>query len=151
MSHKHTTSVESVGSSLTSLSSASSRASLTSVISVREDTFKEAVNDLKAGDIPLSELIETAVVLINTIASNEEKNTFEYSKSKLNLHTVLQAMLDHAEGCGGQDGKRYTASAIYLCSVEDDPDNEKTLLMLRDLAITWVSHLLFICRCQLNH
>lgn len=51
-------------------------------------------------------------------------------------------MLLDADACGGEDGTDYAASSIITCIVEDDPNGEETLDMLRDLAITWV---LFIC------
>jgi hypothetical protein len=156
MSHKHNlNSSESIDSSsessLTSLSSTSSLrlSSLSSVISVRDDVFKQTVNDLKTGPTLLQILVKTAETLIDTIANNEQANTFKYNGITLKLNAVLAAMLHHGEECGGIDGKRYTASAISLCAVQDDTDEEKTLQMLRDLAQTWVSHLLFICERQL--
>lgn len=134
--------------SLSSLSSTSSLASLSSVVSVHDDVFKEAVDKLKTGLIPLQFLVETAVALINMIATHEEENVFEYTGSTLKLDAVLHAMLHHAEGCGGIGGMRYTASAICSCTVRDEPD-ESTLFMLHDLAKTWVSHSLFICECRI--
>ncbi|KAF5378139.1 hypothetical protein D9615_007526 [Tricholomella constricta] len=135
------------------LDSTRSKSSLTSsfaffpsIISLRSGVFTEAVNNLKTSSTPLPRLVETATALISTIAAHERKNVFEYNGFKLELHAVLQAMLDNAESCGGQDSKRYTASAICLCTIVlDDPDNGNTLYMLRELAITWVTHLLFVC------
>ncbi|KAF5378070.1 hypothetical protein D9615_007499 [Tricholomella constricta] len=149
MTHTQTSSIDSMCSSLSFPSSSSSP--LSSVISVRDEAFKAAVDDLKTGPRSLQSLVETATALIDTFAANEQENTFDYNGSKLQLHDVLRAMLYHAEGCGGQGGNRYTASAICLCAVHDDPDNEKTLQMLRDLAKTWVSHLLFIFHITAFH
>jgi len=148
MSHKYTSSIDSSTSSLTSLSSTSSFASLHAVTSVRNAPYKEAVEDLKTGPTPLQSLVETATALIDMLAANEQKNIFEYNGSKLNLDAILRAMLHHAEGCGGETGERYTASAICRCAIRDDPENEQTLQMLHDLAKTWVSRLLLICKCQ---
>ncbi|KAF8885588.1 hypothetical protein BD779DRAFT_1532590 [Infundibulicybe gibba] len=148
MAHKHTSSTSSAASSLTTLSPSSS---LSSIVSVRGEVFKEGVEDLRSGDAPLSALVGAATTLIDIIAANEEKNTLEFGGSTLKLDAVLRAMLDHAEGCGGKDGKRYTASAISLCAVQDDPNHEKTLVMLHDLGKTWVSHLLFIFRADASH
>ncbi|KAF5378138.1 hypothetical protein D9615_007524 [Tricholomella constricta] len=130
----------------TSSSFTSSFTSFPSVISVRSLAFTEAVNNLKTSSTPLPRLTETATALISTLAAHERKNTFEYNGFRLELHAVLQAMLDNAESCGGQASKRYTASAICRCAILDDPDpdNVKTLHMLRELAITWVTHLLFV-------
>ncbi|KAF5378191.1 hypothetical protein D9615_007500 [Tricholomella constricta] len=150
MYHKQTSSIDRTSSSLRSLSS-TSLWPLSSVISVRDEAFKAAVDDLKTGPTPLQRLVETATTLIDTIAAHEEENTFNYNGSKLQLHAVLWAMLYHAESCGGQGGKRYTASAISLCDIHDDPDSEKTFLMLRDLVTTWVSHLLFIFHTTASH
>jgi hypothetical protein len=91
-------------------------------------------------------LVETATALIDMISNNEHRNTFEYNSSMLKLHTILSVMLHHTEGCGGIDSKCYTASSICLCAIQNDLDNEQTLQMLHDLAKTWVSHLLFVCK-----
>ena len=134
MSHNHTSSVDSTTSSLTSLSS---------VTSVRDEPFKEQVNNLKTGPIPLSSLVENATNLINKLADNNQKNNYTYGGSTLQLHAVLREMLRHAGDCGGEYGRRYAASAICACAIGDDPDTPQ---MLHDLAETWLSHLLFICK-----
>ncbi|KAF8342439.1 hypothetical protein F5887DRAFT_357699 [Amanita rubescens] len=59
-------------------------------------------------------------------------------------------MLAHAESCGGENGKRYTATAICACVHEKRWNSPETLQALHGLALTWVTHLLFVFRCG-NH
>jgi hypothetical protein len=139
MSCKYASSVDSTTYSLSSLSA---------VTSVRDETFKKQIDDLKKGPTPLPTLVGTATKLINILAADEKNNNYKYGGSTVKLHAVLLAMLDHAENCGGEDGKRYTAAAICLCAVLDDPENKMTLQMLRDLSEFWISHLLFICKYE---
>ena len=121
-------------------------ASLSSVTSVRSQAFKEHVDNIKTGQTALDALVKAANTLVDELASNEEKNTYKYGGSTLKLHPVLRAMLVHADGCGGKQGTRYTAAAILGCVVNDNSESADTLQMLHDLAVTWISHLLFICK-----
>ncbi|KAF9507273.1 hypothetical protein BS47DRAFT_1321384 [Hydnum rufescens UP504] len=57
-------------------------------------------------------------------------------------------MLFYAFECGGEGGKRYTASAICACRRED---NDVTLAYLQSLASTWLSHLLFVFKANGSH
>jgi hypothetical protein len=133
---------QSSGSSFSSLSS------LSSVTSVREEPFKEHIHNIKTGPTALETLVENATFLIYKLAENEEKDVYQYGGSTVKLHAVLRAMLVHADGCGGEQATRYTAAAIWGCVVNDDVQSADTLQMLHDLAETWVSHLLFICKCK---
>lgn len=114
----------------------SSVSSLTSVSSVREEPFKEHVRDIKTGPTALETLVEHATFLIDKLAANEEKDTYQ-GGSTVQLHAVLRAMLVHADGCSGKQGTRYTAAAIWACVVQDDTESADTLQMLHDLAETW--------------
>ena len=98
-------------------------------------------------DLAINDLEERANSLIGTLADDRHKeyNTLPYVQTDLKLHLILKAMLAHAEGCGGKAGKRYTVSAICACH-EGEYDSEATLAGLQDLATTWLSHPLFVCK-----
>lgn len=115
-----------------------------STASVMSETFVEILSDWHAENMSLVSKVSTANSLVKKLAPNS-KNIFNYGGFTLPLHGVLEAMLFYADACGGERGTNYAASKIIACIVENDPDGEKTLDMLRDLAITWVTHLLFIC------
>jgi len=96
-------------------------------------------------------LLKMANALIDELARNEEKDVYIYGGSTLNLHLVLLAMLFHADGCGGEHGTRYVTAAVLACVINDDAESGDTLQMLRDLALTWVSHLLFVFKANRSH
>ena len=126
---------ETTGDGSTSFSSDSSQISTRSIETVIQS------------EKPLSHLVEQAEKLIATLASHKTYNQLPYGdreiKAKIKLHLILESMLHYAHDCGGEGGKRYTAAAIYVCCRED---GEQTLGFLQDLAATWLSHLLFVCK-----
>jgi len=148
-SHERTLSNE----SLTSLPSdeeviRSADASFSSDASHVSTRSEEFMNDVK-GIIdcvkPLKELMIRAEKLVEKLSDSEEFNKLPRGspQTNLKLDRVLTAMLFHAYDCGGEGGKRYTASAICACGSNDD---DTTLRYLQSLGTTWVSHLLFVCK-----
>jgi hypothetical protein len=151
MSHDRTLSVDTQASTGSEGSNESSITPLSSPLSVCDQSFIEHVDKLKNEPMNTTDaLVELATTLIANLAANDEHNNFRFSNSTLELHGVLREMLAHAQDCGGAAGRRYTAAAICSCAVGDDPTSEGTLEMLADLARTWVSHLLFICKWEQN-
>ncbi|KDQ51727.1 hypothetical protein JAAARDRAFT_496715 [Jaapia argillacea MUCL 33604] len=51
-------------------------------------------------------------------------------------------MIYHAEGCGGDRGRRYTACAVTVCGRKHN--REDRFHLLRRLGETWLSHVLFV-------
>ena len=149
-SHERTASDE---SALTSLSSGESTtgdanasfSSDSSQISARSSQFTLEVETVIESPITLTHLVDRATELIAKLASNEDYNKplFSPPKSKIKLDRILTSMLHYAYDCGGEGGKRYTASAIYSCHRKDD---KETLGYIQSLATTWLSHLLFVCK-----
>jgi hypothetical protein len=134
-------------SDLTSLSSDSSRSlSLTDISSERSleavttPEFQAECDAIQNGPTELKELVHEAKLRIESLRSHSLPHILEYEQNNLRLDLVLLAMLAHANECGGDRGTRYTASSILACDKDSDP--RKTLL---DLAITWFTHLLFLC------
>src|SRR5262245_60049351 len=131
----------------TASSHASSDGSVSSVISVRSELYKEKVKGLKEGPASLRSLAETATNLISRLKASKQ-NIYAHAGVDIKLDGLLSAMLEHVEGCCGNAGKGYSTAAIALCVVNDDEGSEDTLHMLRDLAETWISHLLYVCKCE---
>ncbi|KIL66743.1 hypothetical protein M378DRAFT_160219 [Amanita muscaria Koide BX008] len=127
-------------------SSAASTLSNASVITVTEN-FQKRYTEIDSKKLPLHELVSHAECFIDELGSEQGKDEIGYRGEKFQAHGVLRAMHEHAEGCGGEYGKRYTATAICAC-VKDKQDGEETLDALHDLAATWVSHFLFIFKCR---
>ena len=114
-------------------------------ISTRSEEFINDVKDIIDGPTPLGDLMIRAQKLVAKLSSSEEFNKLPPGspQTNLKLDRVLTAMLSHAFDCGGENSKRYTASAICACGSKDD---NTTLLYLQSLGSTWVSHLLFVCK-----
>ena len=114
-------------------------------ISTRSEEFINDVKDIIDGPKSLEELVIRAEKLVAKLSSSEEFNKLPPGspQTNLKLDRVLTAMLFHACDCGGEGGKRYTASAICACASNDV---DKTLPYLQSLGTTWVSHLLFVCK-----
>ena len=114
---------------------------------VRSSEFIQDVETIIQSEKLLSHLVEQAEKLIATLASHKTYNQLPYGdreiKAKIKLHLILESMLHYAHDCGGEGGKRYTAAAICVCCRED---GDQTLGFLQDLAATWLSHLLFVCK-----
>jgi len=150
MSHSSKSSIDSThsarstDSALTALSS-SSAASSASAITILTADFKQRYAEVDNKNLPIIQLISQAERLINALGASNLDNVIEYESVKVQADKVLQAMLAQAESCGGENGKRYTATAICACVHEKQWNNPETLQALHDLALTWVSHLLFVC------
>ena len=150
MSHSSKSSIDSThsarstDSALTSLSS-SSTTSRASAITILTDDFKQRYAEVDNKNLPIPQLVSQAERLIRALGASNLDNVIEYESVKVQADTVLEAMLAQAEGCGGEHGKRYTATAICACIHEKRWNSPETLQALRALALTWVSHLLFVC------
>ena len=88
----------------------------------------------------LDKLTARAKKIVEDFATNEH-NTLKYKKSTIGINKIMNAMLAHAEDAGGEGGKRYVASAIVACLDDGGMNPEK----ITALAVTWLTHLLFIC------
>ncbi|KXN86444.1 hypothetical protein AN958_10100 [Leucoagaricus sp. SymC.cos] len=140
MPHKPSQSLDSTASSLTSLSSEAS-------VELYENKLRPTIDTISKSDVTLQELVDAAEKIVNERFASDSKSTFKYKKGddeiSVQLDKVMVAMLAGAEECGGESGQRYVASAILACSKEED-----VVEALASLSITWLTHLLFICRFQ---
>ena len=105
--------------------------------------FQAECDAIQNGPTELGNLITEAKCRIESLESQSLRHVLEFGQNKLRLDHVLQAMLATAHECGGERGTRYTANAILTCDKDGD-----TRQLLIDLAITWVTHLLFLCESQ---
>jgi hypothetical protein len=114
-------------------------------ISIQSSKFTQAVEGVIKSAIKLTDLVDQAMKLTVTLASHKEYNKPLRAppKVRIKLDRILTSMLYYAYDCGGEGGKRYTASAIYSCRRQD---NKETLENLQSLATTWLYHLLFTCK-----
>jgi len=140
MSHNRNDSLDSI-TSLSSLTSISSRASVETY-----ESLKDEIADVEHSQADLQELVRDAEKIINEKFAPDPQHTYTYQKGNktvsVNLDEVMKAMLENAEECGGDDAKRYVASAIVACSRRED-----VVETLAALGVTWLTHLLFICQC----
>ncbi|KAF9505838.1 hypothetical protein BS47DRAFT_487664 [Hydnum rufescens UP504] len=124
----------------------------TSQTSTRSSEFTQEVEDIIGNSIPLPNLEEQAQSLIKELGSHPVYNQLSYGDSeiraRIKLDRILYSMLFYAYECGGDGGKRYTASAICACRREN---NDVTLAYLQSLASTWLSHLLFVFKANGSH
>jgi hypothetical protein len=123
-------------------------ASNSSEISTRSSLFRDSVQNIIAGNTPSLDLVGKAKDMISNLSSHNVYNRVgtEYTSSNMfdvKLHRILESMLNYAGECGGENGLRYTAAAIFACYQQDD---EETLKYLQSLATTWLSHLLYVCK-----
>jgi hypothetical protein len=136
-------------SSKSSIDSASNTSSSTtsraSAIIILADDFKQRYGEIDNKNLPIPQLVSQAERLIRALGASTLNNVIEYENVKVQADKVLEAMLAHAESCGGENGKRYTATAICACVDEKRWNSPETLHTLHDLALTWVTHLLFVC------
>ncbi|RDB17756.1 hypothetical protein Hypma_001070 [Hypsizygus marmoreus] len=110
---------------------------------IRSDSFNETVHDMETGSNS-NELLVGYAKSLHEILAASDKDVFHFGGSQLKLHPVLREMLAHAYICGGVNGTRSTASIIVGCVRGGDPKSDATIDMLRNLAISWVSHFLFV-------
>ena len=125
--------------------------SLSSLTSISSDSFiktydslKEQITSIKNSEIHLQQLTNDAEKIINETFAPHPKSTFIYKKAStpltIQLDNVMNAMLVHAEESGGEEAKRYVASAIVACG-----QKEHMIEALEAVGVTWLTHLLFIC------
>jgi hypothetical protein len=116
-------------------------------VELYEERLKPGIDTIRKSQTSLQELISAAEKIIEKFAP-ESRSTFKYKKDSeeisVELDKVMIAMLACAEECGGESGKRYVASAILTCSLEED-----VVAALAALGTTWLTHLLFICQSYL--
>ncbi|KAF8956807.1 hypothetical protein BDZ97DRAFT_1737811 [Flammula alnicola] len=147
MAHNQNDSLNSL-SSLTSVTTLSSRASVKAY-----EELKEYIAGIEQGQIKLPELVDAAEKIVSEKFAPHPQKTYVYKKASekvsVNLDAVMRAMLAHAEGCGGEGGKRYVASAIVACGKKGD--DEAVVAALTALGITWLTHLLFIFKTSRSH
>jgi len=114
---------------------------------------------IEEGDNSTKSLISSAKEIIKEFSTRPESDrVFTYGIGKdgedcpsLNLDKVLSAMVTYSRGCGGDEGQRYVASAILACREKEGGETgagSKHLTvweLVRAIAITWVTHFLFVC------
>ncbi|KAK7690767.1 hypothetical protein QCA50_005866 [Cerrena zonata] len=105
--------------------------------------YQAQVSDLIDGDQPTDELIQVASQFIDTFSTTEENN-FTHHKTNICLDRVMTAMMFHAEGAGGERSQRYVAAAIVAAG-SDTTDR------VRNLAITWLTHFLYVFKAGGSH
>jgi len=127
---------------MSSLTSISSRASVQTY-----ENLKHEIADVEQSQADLQELVCDAEKIINEKFTPHPQHIYIYQKNdkkvSVNFDKVMSAMLENAKECGGDDAKRYVASAIVACSRRED-----VVETLAALGVTWLTHLLFICQCH---
>ncbi|TFK61898.1 hypothetical protein BDN72DRAFT_903699 [Pluteus cervinus] len=143
MAHHRSNSAATI-SSLTSLTSLTSNSSITSVEIY--NNLKPEISAVEGSQSSLQELVEGAEKIIRKKFSSNSKCVYTYgkgaTKNSVNLNQIMLAMLDRAEECGGEDGKRYVASTIVACS--RNKTDEETVDTLAAVGTTWLTHFLFV-------
>ena len=129
---------------LTSLSSSSTTSS-TSAITILAEDFKRRYAEVDIKNLLIPQLISQAERLIRALGASNLDNVIEYESVRVQADKVLEAMLAQAESCGGENGKRYTATAICACVHDERWDSPEVLQELRGLALTWITRFLFVC------
>ncbi|GBE81607.1 hypothetical protein SCP_0313360 [Sparassis crispa] len=124
--------------------------------SVRSQGFIRQIKNLVNSTFPSEELETRARDLINVLKDNVEYDGPPWTRSgncSIKLSDILEAMIYHAFGCGGEAGRRYTVCAICACHHGGTPNNveDHILSQLRDLATVWLSHLLFMFKVKGSH
>jgi hypothetical protein len=114
---------------------------------------------IEEGDSSTKSLIFSAKEIIKEFSARPESDrVFTYGMGRdgeerpsLNLNKVLSAMVTYSRGCGGDEGQRYVASTIVACREKEGGKTRaesKHLTVwefVRAIAITWVTHFLFVC------
>ena len=126
--------------SLSSLTSISSRSSIETYSGLRDE-----IADVEHSPVSLEELVRAAEKIISETFAPDPRQTYTYRKGDItevsvNLDEVMNAMLENAEECGGEDAKRYVAAAIVACSRRED-----VVGTLAALGFVWPTHFLFVC------
>jgi len=129
--------------SVGSMSSLSSLSSEEAVETYREPLLQQSITQTLTSTQPLEGLLAHARGIIERFATHEKK-VYEYQEKNINLERVITAMLDYAELAGGDRAIRYVSSAIIASC-----DADKTFDKLIAVAVTWLTHLLYICMCPL--
>ena len=119
------------------------------------------ITRIEDGDNSTKSLISSAKEIIKEFSTRPDSDcVFTYGKGELvgqerpslRLDKVLSAMLTYSRTCGGDEGQRYVASAIVACREKEGGETTATESkrltvweLVRALAITWVTHFLFVC------
>ncbi len=142
MSHSSKSSIDSTRSTDGALTSLSSSSTTTTILA---DGFKQRYAEVDIKNLPIPQLVSQAERLIKALGASNLENVIEYESVKVQADKVLEVMLAQAESCGGENGKRYTATAICACVHEKRWNSPEMLQALHGLALTWVTHFLFVC------
>jgi hypothetical protein len=115
----------------------SSLSSEEAVETYRDPLLQQSITS--STQLSLEALLIRAGGIIESFAAHK-KRVYEYQGKTINLDRILTAMLHHAERAGGERAKRYVLSAIVASS-----DADKSFDKLVAVAVTWLTHLLYIC------
>ena len=142
MSRSRNEVLESTASDSLSLTSGSSDA----FVAFYEERLWPQIDTISKSLVPLSEMVDAAEKIINEKFASDSRSRFRYMMGSetisVKLDRVLTAMLACADRCGGENGKRYVASSMLACSLEED-----VTMALEALGTTWLTRFLFPCQC----
>ena len=128
MAHRRTQSVESISSN-------------EALESFTDSHFQKSITGNVLSEQSHEELVAGAKEIIENF-QNHEKKTYSYKEKTIELDQVLAAMLIHADEAGGEKSKRYVASTIVACVDHNEVTDFEKLVAV---AVTWLTHLLYIC------
>ncbi|KAJ3529584.1 hypothetical protein NMY22_g8937 [Coprinellus aureogranulatus] len=94
------------------------------------------------------DLVARAKQYIAKFALSEQR-FYRTRRASMDLDRVLEAMMSHAGEAGGDTSRRYVASEILACGSSPNTSgslrlDENGCVLLRDLAIQWLTNLLFV-------
>jgi hypothetical protein len=116
--------------------------------STEADRFGEDLDDMIAGDKSNDELVWRTKQLIESLAGRRDPNEFVprwYRRCQAKMNKILEAMLAFSSKCGGAHSQRYVACAVIACTA-GTKSSEETHRALTDLALSWFSNFLWICK-----
>ena len=110
--------------------------------------LKPEIIHVEQSQADLDALVDAARKIINEKFVPDHRSILTCRKRSgvisIDLGAVLGAMLASAQGCGGESGKRYVASAIVAFGQKGGPG--AMVETLAALGTTWFTHLLFACQ-----
>ena len=112
------------------------------------ELFREEIRDLIARSESNDQLVRRANQLIDSLARTENPNGFVptwYKRCKTKVSKIIEAMLVFSDPCGGACSQRYVACAI-IASTQGTKSIGETHRALTDLALSWFSNFLWVCK-----
>ena len=122
-----------------------------STASSEADRFRETLDGLIVGSFKNEDLVKRANELIESLAERPDPNEFTprwYRRCRTKVNKILEAMLAFSPECGGEEAQRYVACTIIACTA-GSKSSEGIHADLTDLAVSWFSNFLWICKSVL--